>query len=125
LSAPTIAASVEALLELLNVTDVKRFRRDSLGPEILSRNFRFASPMQAIGVGEPRWLIGASGARSIDHAELPIDGGEKPQDGSSRSQLFRRRGLTGLYVRTGLDSTKHGRNVLFEGDEVFPTEQNG
>jgi hypothetical protein len=35
-----------------------------------------------------------------------------------------RRDLTGLYVGTGLDSTKHGRNVLFERDEVLPTEQN-
>jgi hypothetical protein len=42
----------------------------------------------------------------------------------SAQPLLRRRCLTGLYVGTALDSTKHGRNVLFECDEMLPTEEN-
>ena len=32
-------------------------------------------------------------------------------------------GLIGSNVRTGLNSTKHGRNILFDAYEVLPAEQ--
>src|ERR1700745_3468808 len=32
-------------------------------------------------------------------------------------------GLIGFYVRTGLNSAKHGRNILFDAYEVLPAEQ--